>query len=60
MRIAAGRERGQGWGMSTCVNEAVAAAWGGCFDVSSSFGCKKKEAHICKQDTGQEQLEALL
>lgn len=53
-------ERGQGWGMSTRVNEVVAAAWGSCFDVSSSVGCKKKEAHFCKQGMGQEQLKASL
>lgn len=46
--------------MSTCVNDTVAAAWGDCFDVSFSVGCKKKEAQICKQGTGQEQLEASL
>lgn len=61
MRIAAGRgKEGRAGGMSTCVNDVVAAAWGSCFDVSSSVGCKKKEAHICKQGMGQEQLKASL
>lgn len=55
-----GRRAGLGGGVSTCVNEAVAAAQGGCFDVSSSVGCKKKEARICRQGTGWEQLRASL
>ena len=46
--------------MCTCVNEVVAAARGGSFDVNSTVGCKKKGEHICKQGTAQEQLEASL
>lgn len=55
------RKIGQSWvgGMTcACMNEVVAAAHGGSFDVSSTVGCKKKEEHICKQGTALEQLKA--
>lgn len=42
----------------TRVNEVVAAAHGGSFDVNSTVGCKEKEEHIWKQGIAREQLEA--